>query len=320
MSGRHGCTSVFAPYIEDFIEFKRSLGYKFHGASYFIMFDRFAAQNEVKTPEITKELCDEWAMKRPNESDVTKYKRIRVARNLAQFLNAQGLPSYVPRLPGNCRSTFIPHIYTNDEVSRFFAECDKLIVSPQTYSAPLFPAFFRLLYCTGMRVGEAISLLRKDVNLDDGIITIRNPKNGEDRLLPMSESLRTLLVDFSSGYFDGTPDDHFFRKRNGKPLDHSNVYTTFRTLLQNSGISYRGRDKGPRVHDFRHTFSVHSLIKMADDGLDLYYSLPLLSQYLGHKSLEATDRYVRLAEEAFPSILEKMNAVCACVFPEVAKI
>lgn len=68
---------------------------------------------------------------------------------------------------------------------------------------------------------------------------------------------------------------------------------------------------------FRHTFSVHSLKAMADSGLDLYYSLPILSEYLGHQSLEATDKYVRLVSDMYPDLLSEVNDICAYVFPEV---
>lgn len=56
---------------------------------------------------------------------------------------------------------------------------------------------------------------------------------------------------------------------------------------------------------------------MDELGLDLYYALPILSKYLGHKTLEATDKYVRLTEEMYPGIMSQMNQLCSYVFPEV---
>jgi integrase len=88
-------------------------------------------------------------------------------------------------------------------------------------------------------------------------------------------------------------------------------------VLAEVGISHLGGGKGPRVHDLRHTFAVHSLIKMSREGIDLYYSLPVLSEYMGHKSLESTDTYVRLTSEMFPEVMEDVNAVTAYVFPEM---
>lgn len=311
--------SVFAPFILKYIDYKRKIGYKFQCTDYLRTFDRFAVKNEIEEACLTREICDLWSEKRPNETDVTKYKRISAVRNLSRFINALGISSYVPRLPGNCKSTFTPHIYSYDEIQRFFVECDKMLVNPQTYSAPLYPALFRLLYGTGMRLGEAFALRRKDINLDSGIITLYGTKNGQDRLLPISESLREILSDFASVYTETNPDSYFFTKRNGEPLTHRNAYPTFRSVLFKCGIPYCGREFGPRIHDFRHTFSVHALAKMSESGLDLYYCLPILSKYLGHKSLEATDKYVRLTEEMFPSVLEKTNSICSYIFPEVTR-
>jgi len=312
--------SVFAPYIIQFIDFKRSAGYKFECISYLRVFDRFAIGNDIRTVELTRDICDMWAEKRPNESDITRYKRISVVKNLSRFMNALGISSYIPRLPGNRKSTFTPHIYSYDEIRRFFAECDKLNITPQTFTAPLYPALFRLLYGTGIRFGEARALLRRNVNLDDGTIILHDTKNGEDRLIPISDSLCKILTDFASTYAGVNSDSYFFTQRNGKQLAHSTVYAVFRSILLKCGISYRGRENGPRIHDFRHTFSVHSIAKMSEDGLDLYYSLPILSKYLGHKSLEATDKYVRLTQEVFPALLEKTNKVCAYIFPEVSQL
>jgi integrase len=82
-----------------------------------------------------------------------------------------------------------------------------------------------------------------------------------------------------------------------------------------AGISHGGRSNGPRVHDFRHTFSVYSLKAMTDKGMDIYCALPLLSTYLGHASLSATGQYVRLTQDMFPEIIEKVNAIAAFVIP-----
>ena len=82
-----------------------------------------------------------------------------------------------------------------------------------------------------------------------------------------------------------------------------------------AGISHGGRGNGPRVHDFRHTFSVYSLKAMTDKGMDIYCALPLLSTYLGHASVSATGQYVRLTQDMFPEIIEKVNAIAAFVIP-----
>jgi len=56
---------------------------------------------------------------------------------------------------------------------------------------------------------------------------------------------------------------------------------------------------------------------MSESDLDLYYSLPILSQYLGHQSLEATDKYVRLTSDMYPKLIKEINNLCSYIFPEV---
>ena len=74
---------------------------------------------------------------------------------------------------------------------------------------------------------------------------------------------------------------------------------------------------GPRLHDFRHTFAVHSLRQLVLTGMDVYCALPILSMYLGHKSIGATERYVRLTTDCYPLVMEKINDASRHLFPEV---
>lgn len=152
--------------------------------------------------------------------------------------------------------------------------------------------------------------------MSGGSITIHETKNGEERRLPLSDSLRIVLEQYAGCYRQNACEkEYFFVKRNGEQCSCDSIYKRFRRILFNAGISHGGKGKGPRVHDLRHSFSVHSLAQMADRGLDLYYCLPLLSKYLGHKSLAATETYVRLTAEIYPKLLDEVNRICAFVFP-----
>jgi len=109
---------------------------------------------------------------------------------------------------------------------------------------------------------------------------------------------------------------YFFVSANGTNCLQGSIYNWFRRALAISGIPHTGDHQGPRVHDLRHTFAVHALVQMAKSGLDLYYSLPLISTFLGHKSLGATDHYVRLTAEMYPDLLKDEKGICAYVFPK----
>lgn len=134
----------------------------------------------------------------------------------------------------------------------------------------------------------------------------------------MSPSLTRYLEAYSLKIHTlSTPENYFFMKRHSTAYTSDTIYKNFRKILWKSGISYGGKGRGPRLHDFRHTFAVHSLNQMIRQGVELYCALPILSTYLGHVSVEATERYLRLTEEAYPGILDAVSRTCAYIFPEV---
>ncbi|WKV08584.1 tyrosine-type recombinase/integrase [Thermoanaerobacterium sp. CMT5567-10] len=309
---------IYAPYIKDYIEFKRSLGYCFSMEYLFKDFDSFTLEQECSTVGLTKELCDLWGTRRPNETEVNCYKRINDIRNFSIYLNSLGYKSYVSVHNAKHQSTFVPYIFTKAEIQKFFYACDSLPITGYSVITQTLPAVFRLIYGCGLRVNEALFLKCDDVNLEEQYIVIRKTKNDCDRILPFTDSVADALkkymqyrkqLQFTSEYF--------FVKKDGDQCSSDSVYRWFRRILYHAGISHGGKGKGPRVHDLRHSFSVHTLAAMAENGLDLYYSLPIISKYLGHNSLEATDKYVRLTANMYPGILNKMNSICSYVFPEV---
>ena len=131
----------------------------------------------------------------------------------------------------------------------------------------IMPVLFRVLYCCGLRANEALKLKGEDVDLQQGILTIRNSKNGKTRYVPMSAELTKVCADYDKTRLVGPPgSDWFFAAPDGGRYDIRAIYDTFRTLLWKAGISHGGRGKGPRLHDFRHpnvkpktqTFSRHT--------------------------------------------------------------
>ena len=310
--------SSLASFLTSYVEFKRSLGYKMQHTYVLQNLDRFLCEQAYEAIGLTEEVLSAWCCRRANESEVTWYKRIVEVKTFAVYLNGLGYPSFVPRLPKRYTSTFTPYILSHEELTRFFASCDRLDYHASYQSLHHVPAaLFRLLYGCGLRISEALSLKSEDVNLTDGYITIHETKNGEARCLPLSDSLQIVLNQYATHCRRAACGrEYFFVKRNGERCSGSTIYKKFRKILFRAGISHGGKGKGPRLHDLRHTFSVHSLAHMAEQGLDLYYCLPLLSKYLGHKSLAATDSYVRLTAEMYPRLLDEVNRICAFVFPQ----
>ncbi len=313
--------SVFGPFIVQFIELKNSLGYKYKDAGYALSsFDRLAFEKNVFEIVVTKELADEYCKKRPNETDKTRYNRIQILSQFSRFLCDLNFRSYIPKLP-QFKSTYTPYIFSRDEMQKIFRVCDELTPSRNRNSAVFaIPVLIRLLYGTGIRISEALYLTCNDIDLQDKCLILRNTKNGKDRMVPISDSLANACEQYliyTNLFLWIRKENRFFIKPDGSPMSISNAYKWFRKIIYIANISHGGRGHGPRLHDLRHTFSVHSLASMSESELDLYHSLPLLSTYLGHQSLEATDNYVRLTAEMYPDLIKKTSNICSSVFPVI---
>ncbi len=316
----NGFVGDFRELLIQFVQMKQSSGFDYVGeADQLKRFSQFTLQFTVKNQALTQELANAWTEKRPNERDVTWEHRINNLRQFALFLSNLGYDAYIPVCRAKInRHLYLPYIFTPEQLQRFFAECDNIKPHPLSNQHLVSPAIFRLLYGCGLRISEALALKLKDVDLKQGVVTIRGSKFKKDRLIPMSPSLtRHLEAYFLKIHPLSTPADYFFRKKDQTAITSDTIYKKFRYLLWKIGISHGGKGRGPRLHDFRHTFAVHSLNQMVQQGVDPYCALPILSTYLGHASVAATERYLRLTEEAYPGILNTVSRTCAYVFPEV---
>jgi integrase len=317
---------IYADTIRQYIEYKRSLGFKMEDTDErFRRFDTLTRERKESKIGISKELFDAWSCPFPEESTCNRYHRISLLRGFSTYLQHLGYDSYIPMMP-KYNSTFTPYIFTKQEIESIFSECDKLFVRRKyMYSqACVMPVLIRTLYATGIRIGEAIRLKHKDIDLDTGYLILRECKNGRDRMAPISLSLREVLRDYviykQSQIARTEQDDYFFTSPDGRSCNAGTIYDLFRTVLFRAGISHGGRSKGPRLHDLRHTFCVNALVKMSEAGQDLYYSMPVIMTYMGHQSVEATNRYVRLTAEMYPDMLKKVDEAYRYVFPEIGLV
>ena len=297
------CTSVFAPYMIDFVEQKRALGNKYNACvEVFNGFDRFCNEQHLEVPTISKDLLSLWEEKRPHENERTQVIRISYVRQLCEYLHNKGydVPKVFHPAPKSS-NRFVPYIFTKEELERLFSAAD---ATKATLASPIrhliMPVLFRLIYTCGLRVSEALQLKVSDVDLEFGMITIFGAKWDKDRVVGISDSMleymrkyrsHPLVAGFDSEYFFPSPDGGFYNT--------STIYAYFRDYLFKVGIPHRGRGKGPRVHDLRHSFAVHVLNKWSSEGKDMYTCLPILRVYLGHSSLTATEKYLRLIPDAY---------------------
>lgn len=317
---RQNYYGVYAEFLKNYVEFKKNMGYKAESTAVMGgLFDTFTIERGESVIGITKELANQWGSKRANESERTLYGRISFLNQFSAFLTDNGYPSHLLKMPKHWKNSYTPYIFSNEQMSTLFSACDNFpVTSYMNSTVTVLPALIRFLYGTGVRINEALSIKTKDVNLDDGSCIVRDSKNGKERMIALSESLSEICRQYREsvcGVWHRS--EYFFIRRNGNKCHCVTVYKWFRSALREAGIPHAGKGSGPRLHDIRHTFSVHALAKMSESGLDLYYSLPILSTFLGHQSLEATDKYVRLTSDMYPQLIHDTNNICSYIFPVI---
>jgi integrase len=311
--------SALAPWLRDFVLEKRAVGYLYVTEQYLLRrLDRHLIEHGHDESTLPKPLLATWLAKAAHESAKTQSARVRVVRQLARFLQRHGvvveLPASPPRALPSAR--FVAHIFTPDEVGRLLAAVDRM---PPDARAPqrhrVMAALFRVLYCCGLRLGEALRLRVEDVDLAAGVLTIREAKFRKDRLVPVAASLHAYLQRYHAEMGERPSDAIFFAAPHGRVYSAHTPYAMFRRMLRAAKIPHGGRGEGPRVHDLRHTFAVRRLEAWYREGADLSSKLPVLSTYLGHESIAGTQRYLQLTASLRPDLSSVLDQQYGALIP-----
>ena len=314
--------SQLAPLMHQFIRERRAIGYRYNSSVYQLMcFDRFLASEAPDDETLSRSATRKWLAKRAYESGGSQQNRVGLIREFAKFLCRLGHPAYVPErgLAAKRDKGFSPRILTHDEVRRLLDAADAFTPTARSpYRHLVMPEVFRLLCGCGFRIGEVVKLRVGDVDLNRGVLTVRDGKFGKDRLVPPALTLVQRLRAYEAAIGPRPDQAFFFPSSRGGAWHSGSVYELFRQLLFRCGIPYGGRGKGPRLHDLRHTFAVHALLRWYREGADLDAKLAVLATYLGHQSVEGTQRYLHLTAELFPEVTARSHASFGDVIPQRA--
>lgn len=304
-------TGPFKDHIQCHVALKQAVGYKYEtDAAHLARFDQFTLEKYPGATTLTREMVLDWCSKKTHETQANQLSRASIIRQFGLYLDRVGVTAYViPKRYYPKEIPYVPYIYSTDELQRFFAETDRCRYCSECPDRHLImPLFFRMIYACGLRVSEARLLTVGDVDVEQGILSVHHSKKDNSRLVPMSAE----LAERCRGYFRQVhpfPKDTgtFFPALGGKPMTLTNVYHNFRRFLWRAGISHGGKGKGPRIHDFRHTYACHCLKQWVQQGKDLAAYLPVLKTYLGHDSFAETAYYLRLTADVFPDLTLKLE-------------
>jgi integrase len=152
----------------------------------------------------------------------------------------------------------------------------------------------------------------KDVDILQSLIHIRGTKFFKTRIVPLSDSLNTVIRTFiarQGNHYSAGGESRLFSNSDGAALRDTTLGVTFRRLCTIAGIGRKGgaRDQ-PRMHDLRHSAAVHRVIAWYRSDADLNDLLPKLATYLGHAGLSGTQRYLTMTQELLAEASSRFEA------------
>jgi len=315
----------FREEIEDFLSLRRaslSPSAYAHDGYYLMDFDTFSAQ-EPYEKSISEAMINHWihtlSGKRSSIANA-----VIVVRLFIRYLNRIGIPAYIPPIP-RVPNDYVPYIFSDEELGRIYQQADNLEVS-RAKKNPLmpfeFPMIIRLLYGCGLRIGETLALKMKDVDLVGGTLMMRHAKGDKQRLVPMHPVLTDILKRYCLAMgIVGVPDAWVFPvPGQEQAMTPKDAQHGFEKILRLAEISLPGRKKherGPCLHCVRHVFVFKSFAAADKAGRTIDDSVPYLSIYLGHDSLQETEKYMKFSSELFPDAMDLFSDYAAGILPEV---
>jgi integrase len=261
------------------------------------------AQEHGDPASLSIDMMVGWAQESPQAQRPYQAKRLGVARRFARFQAAFDPATQVPApgLLGSSVCRRAVHLYTPEEVQALL-QASLQVGAPQPRPGQTYSTLLGLLWCTGLRISEALRLQRQDIDWSSGVLRIGRSKFGQGRLLPVSVTTLAALA----AYDQQRPRDAsqaFFTLQSDHPLCYERVRKVFRHLTEQLGWTH---PPVPRRHDFRHTFAVNALISWHEQKRDVQEKILGLSTYLGHRCLKHTYWYLSAVPKLMSLIVARL--------------
>jgi integrase len=293
--------------LESYLALRRALGFtlKEEGA----MLTRFVTSLEIRGAEtITSEAAIAWAKEPVGVSTNRCAQRLGVVRHFCLYLQTIDETTEVPPAGvfPTSRHRPTPYLWDQRDIARLLESAGTL---RPPFRAATHQALFGLLAASGMRLGEALGLLRGDVDLETGVITIRHAKFDRERLVPLHQSTTTALRAYALQrdlLWSASPHAAFFCSSVGTALFHSGVQKVMKEITTALGL--RSDRVHPRTHDLRHSFAVRTLLEWQRSGVSVDAHIATLSTYLGHVAPSDTYWYLSASPELMSLAATRLDA------------
>jgi integrase/recombinase XerD len=294
--------------LREYIDLRRALGFRLRKherrLSEFITF-----LEARRTDHITTKLAIAWAMESSKGHKHSCFERLSFIRSFATYVSSMDARTEIPPT-GTIRRPAIalrPYIYTREEIGRLMAAARNLF-SPHKLRCHTYYHLIGLLATTGMRSGEAVRLANSDVDLAEGLVTIRESKFGKSRVVPLHSTTVKSLAAYKArrdAFLNKVEAPRFFISESRGPI--SSPHESFREIRWAAGLEETRNRIPPRMHDLRHTFAVQTLLAWYRNGADVERNLPILSTFLGHSHIANTYWYLTSTPELLGAACERLE-------------
>lgn len=312
-------TSFMKPMIHDFIRYRKAS--QVWNDSYEENLKRFENHCQKKFPDaniLTQEMVDSWCFQRNTENNKTYNSRIYPIIALLNYTNSRGLTNLkVAETAKAERRKYIPHVFTNEELTNFFRACDNVEtkIKPNIFEKSRklsIPIFFRLLYSTGMRPIEIRLLKRHNIDLENGIINIEETKGYHQHYVALHSSMIEILLKYDEEINKLYPNRiHFFPAHNDKIHTSKWVERNFREMW------YKYNNTHAIPYDLRHHYAITNINNWMEQGVNFTTNLYYLSKSMGHSSIESTKYYYSLIPRMADVFENQIGKTFDNLIPEV---
>jgi integrase/recombinase XerD len=289
------------------------------------LFDEYLYSINLSEKSMDESVIEDWIKKISDGISInTVGGHIHYIRQLLSFLTDNGYHCFIPKTIA-VKDTYVPYLYTDQDIENIFKIADSFTAPHAVKNKRIayeMPLLLRLLFCCGMRVGEAINIKVGDIDFERKLFILRVTKKYKQRLVPFGIELSEILYLYciAMGILNDSAAYLFPENDIYTHISANSVGNYYRSIRKKAGINNLHQSKNGRgacLHCFRHTFAVRSFDKNERRGISQRESVPFLSTYLGHDSLYETEKYLKYSGDYFEDTLIKFESFAGDLFPEV---
>lgn len=304
------CSSLAQP-MNDLVAFKRMEGFDYTGQAKILgLFDAFLCEQGYCQSTLNQQIVDAYIAQTATLGANGRYNRLSTVRVLSRYLHQLDSTNYVMReIPVKCPTLHRWYLYSPEDIAALL-KCAKTLKPTDSLRPHSYYTLIGLLYVTGLRIKEALALNIDDLDMNRGLLFVRNGKFGKERFV----ALHSTTIDAVKRYIlrgnapspsdDGSP--LFLNSSGTQRLGYAGVSKTFRQMVRRCKIGH-GPQKLPRLHDLRHSYACNCVLRWYEEGVDVNSKLPILATSLGHVDINKTQIYLHASARLFQYAAQRFH-------------